>query len=284
MFAVSIWPDGLQINAVAQAVLQSGGCCLEAVERALRFAEDQLEDHSTGVGGAPNAEGEVELDAAIMEAATARIGAVAALKETHYAISVARRVMEKSPHMLLVGEGAKAFARREGFEYFNLLTDESRQAWQNWKDKQQTSEDSHDTRATIAIDQNGDLAVGVTTSGLAYKLPGRVGDSPLVGAGLYCLRGVGGAAATGHGEEAMRICASFQVVAFMQQGCEPAAACSRTLQKLLEIHPQSATKQLALAALRADGRAGGASLQDGFAYAYAEAQKNRMIPVRPLKS
>ncbi len=283
MFAVSIWPRGLAVNAIAAEVLARGGESLDAVEAALRASEDDTNDMSTGWGGLPNAAGEVELDAAIMFGPGARAGAVGALKETRYAIAVARRVMEVTPHVLLVGEGAKAFAREHGFGAFDLLTEASRRRWEEWKGQATPAgSGGHDTMATIAIDRKGGMAGGVTTSGTAFKLPGRVGDSAIIGAGIYVDRGVGGAAATGVGEEAMRVCASFLVVEMMGNGREPHQACEQALRRLIAANPELGSKQLALAALRADGAAGGASLRPGFAYAYFDGKGNRLVEVQPI--
>jgi N4-(beta-N-acetylglucosaminyl)-L-asparaginase len=283
MYAVSIWPRGLEVNAVAAEVLARGGGCLDAIEAALRFSEDDARDMSTGVGALPNAVGEVELDAAIMFGPTGEAGAVGALCQTRNAISVARRVMEKTPHLLLVGEGAKEFARREEFPESDLLTEQSRKRWQAWRAERRASDcQGHDTMGTIAVDGKGDLGVGVTTSGTAFKLPGRVGDSAIVGAGLYCEQGVGGALATGVGEEAMRVCATYTVVISMAQGAEPAEACRRALERLRRVNTRLGEKQLALAALRMDGAAGGASLRPGFAYAYWDGVENRLVEVAAL--
>lgn len=278
MYALSIWQRGLAVNAVAAEALARGQSCLDAIEAALRVSEDDVRDMSTGVGGLPNAAGEVELDAAIMFGPTGEAGAVGALKDTRYAISVARRAMERTPHLLLVGEGAKEFARQEGFPEFDLLTPESRKRFCDWQAGQQ-SPAGKDTMGTTAIDAAGALGVGVTTSGTAFKLPGRVGDSAIVGAGLYCEQGVGAGLATGVGEEAMRVCATYTVVMLMAEGVEPADACRRTLQKLRRVNAKLGEKQLALAALRMDGTAGGASLRPGFAYAYWDGGENRLVEV-----
>ncbi len=284
MFAVSIWQRGLEVNGVAAEVLKEGGGCLDAIEAGLRFSEDDVRDQSTGRAGLPNAAGEVELDAGMMFGPTAEAGAVGALRRTRYAISVARRVMEKTPHLLLVGEGAEAFARQEGFPEFDLLTEESRAKWEEWKAARAAEESSsaHDTMGTIAVDGKGELGVGVTTSGTGFKLPGRVGDSPILGAGLYCEQGVGGALATGVGEEAMRQCTTFLVVELMRRGEEPGAACRETLERLLKRYPPAAGKQLALAALRVDGAAGGSSIKPGFAYARFDGEENRLLEVEAI--
>jgi N4-(beta-N-acetylglucosaminyl)-L-asparaginase len=282
VYAVSIWPRGLAINAVAAEVLKQGGGSLDAIEAALRVIEDDTSDPSTGVGGLPNAEGEVELDAAILHAPTCAAGAVGALRRTRYAISVARKVMELTPHLLLAGAGAEAFARAHGFPEFNLLTESSERRWREWQKQTAAGPQAHDTMGTIAIDQRGELSVGVTTSGTGFKAPGRVGDSPILGAGLYGEQSVGGALATGVGEEAMRVCATFRVVEFMRQGVDPTEACRRTLEHLLQAHPATRGKQLALAALRIDGVPGGACLNPGFAYPYFDGNENRLVAVTPI--
>jgi isoaspartyl peptidase/L-asparaginase-like protein (Ntn-hydrolase superfamily) len=281
-FAVSIWQRGLAVNAVAAGVLARGGHCLDAVESALRVSEDDVADQSTGWGGLPNAAGEVELDAAIMLGSGARAGAVGALRRTRYAISVARLVMEETPHVLLVGEGAQQFARANGFGDFNLLTDESCGRWEEWRARRTDPPKAHDTMATIAIDALGRIAGGVTTSGTACKLPGRVGDSAIIGAGIYVHQEVGGAAATGVGEEAIRISASFLVVELMRRGDDAGTACRRALQRLVTDNPLLGAKQLCLAALRIDGTAGGSSLRPGFAYAYFNGEENALVDVAPI--
>ncbi len=280
MHALSIWQRGTEVNAVAAEALKQGADCLDAVEAALRFSEDDVRDSSTGRGGLPNAAGQVELDAAIMFGPTAEAGAVGGLRRTSQAISVARRVMEETPHMLLVGEGAETFARQQGFDESDLLTDDSAAKWQEWRRGRGGADpERHDTMATLAIDGRGQIAGGVTTSGTPFKLPGRVGDSAIIGAGLYVDQGVGAAAATGVGEEAIRVSASFLVVELMRSGLSPDAACRRALERLLSSHPASAERQLALAALRADGAAGGGSVKPGFAYAYFDGGHNRLVQV-----
>lgn len=283
VYAVSIWPAGLGVNAVAAELLARGADGLDAVEAALQASEDDVTNAGTGRGGLPNAAGEVELDAAVMVGPGARAGAVGGLKATRHAISVARRVMEKTPHILLVGEGAQAFARQEGFPEFDLLTEESRRRWEEWKAQSQAPPaDSHDTMATIVIDSKGQLIGGVTTSGTAWKLSGRVGDSAILGGGIYVDQEVGGACATGVGEEAMRVCASFLVVELMRAGREPVQACEETLRRLQRANPALGEKQLGLAALRRDGAPGGASLRPGFAYAYFDGEENRLVSVQAL--
>jgi N4-(beta-N-acetylglucosaminyl)-L-asparaginase len=181
------------------------------------------------------------------------------------------------------GGGATAFAREQGFEEFDLLTEGSRKRWEEWKAQaSQAAPRGHDTMATIAIDRRGQMAGGVTTSGTGFKLPGRVGDSAIIGAGLYVDQEVGGAAAPGVGEEAMRVCASLRVVELMRQGEQPEAACRGALERLINANPELGSKQLALAALRADGVPGGASLRPGFGYAFFDGKENRLVEVAPI--
>lgn len=299
VFSVSVWHKGLEVNEVAARLLSEGGSSLDAVEAALRFSEDDTRDGSTGWGGMPNCDGEVELDAAIMLGPGAAAGAVGALKETRYAISVARCVMEQSPHVLLVGDGARKFAREHGFAEFDLLTESSRQRWLEWraqtrdhhaaftslhsaKPATRTEAETHDTMATTAIDSSGVIAAGCTTSGLAFKLPGRVGDSPIIGAGLYADQEVGAAIGTGVGEEALRISLCCIIVEGMRRGLEPTAACEEALQRLLRVKPDNAGKQFGVAALRMDGVAGGACIRQGYGYCSFDGHKNVYIPCEPL--
>lgn len=209
---------------------------MDAVERGINFIEqDDSRQYYVGYGGAPNSDGVVQCDAAIM-AGAGRLGAVAALERVARTVSVARRVMEATPHAMLVGEGALKFARAQGFEEKELLTPKTRAEFEAWRAAGAAKPaDQHDTVGLVA--RRGDSVVaGCSTSGLAYKLPGRVGDTPLVGSGLYAADSVGGAAATGVGEQIMRACLSFLVVELMRQGLSPQAACRAGIERLLALH------------------------------------------------
>ncbi|MFT5524910.1 MAG: N4-(beta-N-acetylglucosaminyl)-L-asparaginase, partial [Pirellulaceae bacterium] len=226
--------------------------------------------------------GHVTLDACIMDE-KGDCGSVAFLKNIKNPISVARRVMEKTPHVMLVGQGALEFALQEGFKEEDLLTDEARAVWTKWKAskkpyKPKINIENHDTIGLIAIDKNGDLSGACTTSGLAWKLHGRVGDSPIIGAGLYVDNEVGGATATGVGEAVIKAVGSFLVVEFMRQGHAPVDACRMATERVIKKNPNWREIQVGFIALDKQGRFGGYCIQHGFDYAaYDSAGGNRMF-------
>ena len=262
---ISTWPFGEKANETAMSILSRGESCLDAVEKGINVIEADPDVRSVGYGGLPNADGVVELDAAIMSGLGHRAGSVAALQRIMHPISVARKVMELTPHVMLVGEGALRFALKNGFKKTNLLTPKSKQHWLEWKARR----DSHDTIGMVALDLNGNLATGCSTSGLAWKLPGRVGDSPLIGAGLYVDNDVGGASATGFGEEILKYCASFLVVEHMRSGMAPEEACKAVLKRITTKDPKNKGVQIGLIALNKNGQWGGASIKKGFSFAVA---------------
>ncbi len=239
--------NGIRATEKAMEILKNGGDPLEAVISGVNIVEDDPNDRSVGYGGLPNEEGVVELDSSVMYGPTHTAGAVASLRNIKNPSKVARLVMERTDHVLLVGEGALKFAKAHGFREEELLTERSRQSWLRWKEtlsdrdnwfppkRDELPEDvslalmTHGTINCIAIDARGDLAGVTTTSGLSYKLPGRVGDSPIIGAGLYVDNDIGAAGSTGRGEANLQTCASFQVVQFMGQGLSPEEACLQTL-------------------------------------------------------
>jgi len=261
---LSTHPAGLAANRVAAQVLREGGSALDAVQRGVMVAEADPENTSVGYGGLPNADGVVELDAAIMDGATLNAGAVAGLRDIKQPIAVARRVLERTPHLLLVGEGARRFALAQGFLAEDLLTPASRKAWEEWKRSQTPPADTHDTIGMIVRTSDGRMAAGCSTSGLAWKLPGRVGDSPLVGHGLYCDERAGGACATGIGEEVIKVCGSYQVVEFLRQGIDPQEAVRRVIERILRRNPAMRREFVGFVALRADGAVGYGSTTPGF--------------------
>lgn len=273
--AIATWPFGKTATAEAGKILLAGGSALDAVEAGIRFVELDPNEHSVGYGGFPNAEGVVQLDAAIMDGKTHNAGAVAALEGFRTPISVARRVMEKSRHLLLVGEGARRFALAEGFLEEPTLSEKARQAWQEWKTKQI----GHDTIGLVALDGNGNLAAGCSTSGVGFKDPGRVGDSPILGAGLYVDNDVGGAAATGLGEEILKFCLSFLVVERMRQGLLPHEACYEAILRMIRKDVKYRTIPAAVVALNREGRFGGYSTTPGFSYGIWTPTQNEVVEV-----
>jgi N4-(beta-N-acetylglucosaminyl)-L-asparaginase len=264
---ISTWRFGKPANEAAWPILANGGSALDAAEVGVNVPELDPSETSVGKGGFPNALGEVELDAAVYWAPTRGFGAVAGLKRVAKAVSVARKVMEVTPHCMLVGESARWFAVSQGFEEEELLTEEARQAWEGWRAHPENAVKSHDTIGLLALDSRGDLCAATSTSGLAWKLPGRVGDSPLVGSGLYADNAVGAASATGLGEYIMRYCASFRIVESMRAGASPQTTCEDLIRWIATDRPDFAEKMIAVIALSKDGEVGAAASKQGFQYA-----------------
>lgn len=281
---ISTWRHGLAANDAAWKILSSGGRALDAVEAGVRVSESDPMVSSVGFGGFPDASGEVTLDACIMDE-NGDCGSVACLKDIEHPISVARLVMEKTPHVMLVGEGAKRFALENGMPEKKLLTADAKKAWEKWKAQHpdaikrgQINIENHDTIGLLAIDAQGNLSGACTTSGMAWKLPGRVGDSPIIGAGLYVDNEVGGACATGEGEAVIRAVGSFLVVELMRQGHSPQDACRLATERVIQKNSNWKTFQVGFIAIDKLGRTGGYCIQPGFDYAvYDQPAGNRMI-------
>jgi N4-(beta-N-acetylglucosaminyl)-L-asparaginase len=271
---IATWRFGVSACAAGWQVLAAGGSAIDAVETGANLTEEDPSVASVGFGGVPNAEGVVELDAAIMDGTTHAAGAVAAMMGIRRPISVARRVMERTPHVMLVGHNARRFALREGFGDADLLTDETRRRYEEWLAARSEADvahfdkprahNSHDTIGICALDASGALAAGCTTSGLGWKTPGRVGDSPIVGSGLYVDGEVGAAAATGNGDEIMKACLSYRVVMRMADGLGPQDACEEAIRYLLRKRPGHQHIGAACLALARDGAIGAAATADGF--------------------
>ncbi len=284
---VSTWDFGRAANIQGFAKLTAGGTALDAVEAGARVPEADPTNHSVGLGGYPDRDGHVTCDASIMDDAGG-LGSVAALEDIVHAVSVARRVMEKTPHTMLVGDGALQFALSEGFLREKLLTPEAEQGWREWLKTshyhpQANIENSnrygapggalnHDTIGILALDGRGRLAGACTTSGMAFKMRGRVGDSPIAGAGLFVEPDVGAATSTGVGEEVMRIAGSARVCASMRAGMTPAAACREAVMHIKRLRGAALTdEQVGFLAIDRYGRYGAFALQPGFTYAVTDA-------------
>jgi N4-(beta-N-acetylglucosaminyl)-L-asparaginase len=283
---ISTWSPNVKANAAAWEVLKNGGHALDAVEKGVWVPEADPADQSVGYGGIPDRDGRVTLDACIMDHA-GNCGAVMCLEHILHPISVARLVMEKTPHVQLVGEGALQFALANGFKKENLLTPESEKVWREWlktanydpkqsidilneqsKKNMPGQQNNHDTIGMLAMDAAGNLSGACTTSGMAFKMHGRVGDSPIIGAGLFVDNEIGAATATGVGEEVVKICGSHTVVELMRQGHSPEVACRKTVERI--VHKQGAkakSLQVGFIAVNRQGKVGGYALQKGFTYA-----------------
>ena len=269
---ISTWPFGKPANDRTLEVFRSGKSGLDAVEQGVRLAEADLSNPSVGLGGIPAAHGVVQLDACIMSGPGHKAGSVAAVSGFKHPVSIARRVMEETRHVMLVGEGAERFARDRKFEEGPLVTPGQKAAWENWKNAQEAEKakaPNHDTIALLMLSPSGDVFGACSTSGWGYKIPGRVGDSPIIGGGLYVDNTVGGAGATGIGENVMRYCGSFLVVEFMRQGLSPTEACLATLHRIASLDPKGYDLSINFVALDKRGRFGAAGTGQGFQYAVA---------------
>lgn len=284
---VSTWDFGAAANTAGWAARQAGGSALDMVEAGGKVAEADENNSSVGLGGLPDRDGHVTLDACVMTWA-GDVGAVCALEDVVHAVSVARAVMEKTPHTMLVGAGARGFAVDNGFPTQNLLTPRAEAAWREWLVTAQyapraNSENTdwhgtpggpgnHDTIGLVAIGADQRMAGACTTSGMAFKMRGRVGDSPIIGAGLYVDDEIGGATATGVGEDVVRVSGAHSVVEAMRHGLDPTAACRSVIERLARLRgTKVAASQVALLALDKQGRTGAFALQPGFTYAVTDA-------------
>lgn len=281
---LSTWNFGLKANEAAWEVLKNKGRALDAVEAGVKIPEGDPTERSVGYGGRPDRDGRVTLDACIMDE-NANIGSIACLEFIKHPISVARAVMEKTPHVMLVGDGALQFALSQGFPKENLLVEDSEKEWKEWlktsKYQPVVNIENHDTIGMIALDESGNLSGACTTSGMAYKMHGRVGDSPIIGAGLYVDNEIGAATATGHGEEVIRISGCHLVVELMRQGHTPQNACEEAVArvvKLMKLRKKELKDiQVGFIALNKKGEYGSYCVQSGFNYAVQDANGNKLI-------
>lgn len=282
---LSTWSLGIPANLKSAETIENGGSILDAVEQGVMIPEADPKVQSVGYGGLPDRDGFVTLDSCIM-GPDGNAGSVCFLQDIMHPVSVARKVMENSPHVMLSGKGALKFALENGFERKNLLTEASEKAWKelirknnyepepNWEEKYNKY---HDTIGLVGVDKNGDMAGACTTSGLYGKIHGRVGDSPIIGAGLFVDNEVGAAAATGMGELVMKTLGSFLVVEFMRNGLSPQQACEKAVKRILKKLPADKKFQVGFIALAKNGSVGAYSIHPGFSYSLYKNGKNELI-------
>ena len=274
---VNTWSDIFPLLKIAGEVFAQSGSLMDAVEKVINAVEDDPSIHTVGYGGYPNADGEVELDAAIMNGTTHRAGSVCALRTIKNPISVTRALMENTQHTTIAGAGALKFAHEMGFESMNLLTPAARAAWEDWKrdPHRQTywlpghaPKNTHDTVGILGYDGKGHVVAGCSTSGISWKIPGRVADSPLVGCGLYADDNTGAASATGDGDQMTNYCLSFLVVMLMGRGLTPQHACEEGLQHMLRTDAALSTIQAAVIAIDNRGNVGSAQMRSDSEFHY----------------
>ncbi|MGZ3763464.1 MAG: N(4)-(beta-N-acetylglucosaminyl)-L-asparaginase [Mucilaginibacter sp.] len=288
---ISTWDFGIPANKEAWRILEKGGRALDAVEAGVKIPEADMNNHTVGRAGYPDRDGHVTLDACIMDE-FGNCGSVAAMEDIAHPISVARLVMEKTPHVMLVGDGARQFAIEQGIKPEKLLTPDSEKAWKEWlktakyspvmniENKQHLpgSKYNHDTIGMLAIDAKGNISGACTTSGMAFKLHGRVGDSPIIGAGLYVDNEVGGATSTGVGEEVIRNVGSFLVVELMRRGLSPEDACKEAVQRIIKKKPDTAKQiQVGFLAINKKGEYGAYAIQSGFSFAVCNSDQQDLL-------
>ncbi|MEM8526897.1 MAG: N(4)-(beta-N-acetylglucosaminyl)-L-asparaginase [Bacteroidota bacterium] len=283
---VSTW-NNQKANEAAWKVIGQQGKAIDAVEAGVKIPEADPNDQSVGYGGRPDRDGNVTLDACIMDE-TGNAGSVCFLKNIKHPISVARKVMDETPHVLLAGQGAQEFALSKGFETENLLTEKSKEEWKKWLEtaeyKPKINIELHDTIGMLALDEAQDLSGACTTSGLAYKLAGRVGDSPIIGAGLFVDNEVGAATSTGMGEAVLKSVGSFLVVELMRQGKTPAEACEEAVMRIVRKQPNYKEIQVGYLAMDRAGNVGAFAIQPGFVYAVTRNGNTEVIDAKSYLS
>lgn len=279
---ISTWNHGLAANAEAWKVLENGGKAIDAVEKGVMITEVDLTNRSVGIGGMPDRDGHVTLDACIMDH-EGRCGSVAFLEGIIHPISVARAIMDRTQHVMLVGAGAKKFALDQGFDTFKTPIKEVKKIWKEWRKEHkdeyfrpEINHENHDTIGMLALDAQGNISGSCTTSGWAYKMHGRVGDSPIIGAGLFVDNEVGGAVATGLGEAIIRIAGSHTVVELMRHGLSPQEACEEAVARIISKHKDLTNLQCGFLAMDKFGNVGAHSVYSGFNYAYKTSDKEMM--------
>ena len=268
-------------NMKAGEELAKGQNALDAAIAGVAVEEENLKNTTVGKGGAPDREGHVTLDACVMDS-NGDCGAVVCVENITNVAALAKCVMTETPHVMLAGLGAEEFAYRQGFKKENLLTDDSKKAWKNWlkspEYKPLINIENHDTIGMLCIDNDGDIAGACTTSGLSYKMKGRVGDSPIIGSGLFIDNNIGGAVATGMGEEIMKTVGSFLIVELMRNGMSPQAACEEAVKRITSKNERYKDFQIAHIALNKAGDVGSYCIHKGFTYMKYQNGENKNIP------
>ena len=286
---ISTWIHGMEANAGAWSVLENGGDALDAVQKGVAVTESDMNNRSVGLAGRPDRDGHVTLDACIMDH-DSRCGSVAFLEDIQHPIDVARAIMDKTPHVMLVGEGAQKWALENGFSKvdFEVPIPEVQKDYENWLIKSEyktgVNVENHDTIGMLALDASGRMAGACTTSGMAYKIRGRVGDSPIIGAGLFIDGDVGGATATGVGEAMIRTAGASAVVESMRRGASPEEACYDIVQRILKKHPGVEGMQVGFLAMNVQGEYGGYSVYNGFNYALRTQDRNEMVDAKYMRT
>jgi len=269
-------------NATAKAweTLQAGKSALDAVEQGVMVEEADEKNQTVGKGGLPDRDGKVTLDACIMNS-EGNYGAVLAMENITHAVSVARKVMEETPHVIMAGDGAKQFALESGFQAEELLTESSKKAWEKWKIKSEYKPviniENHDTIGMLVMDKNGDITGACTTSGAGFKMRGRVGDSAIIGSGLFIDNEIGGATATGLGEEVLKTVGSFLIVELMRQGKTPQEACEEAIRRIVEKNTNYEDFQVGYIAMNKKGDVGYYSIQERFSCTIYQNEENKNI-------
>ena len=266
--SISTWKT-TEANQKAGQMLDKGEHALDAAVAGVAIEEENPKNTTVGYGGAPDRTGKVTLDACVMNH-LGDCGSVVAVENIVNVARLAKDVMEKTPHVMLSGKGAEEFAISQGYKKTNLLTDKSKKEWEEWlKDKDYRpiiNIENHDTIGMLCIDKNNNLSGACTTSGLAYKMKGRVGDSPIIGSGLFIDNKIGGAVATGLGEEVVKTVGSFLVVELMRQGFSPQEACEKAVKRIVSNNSQENKFQVAYIAMNKKGEVGSYSIEPGFTY------------------
>ena len=279
IFAISTW-NVPEANQIAGKALEDGLSAIDAVVKGVAYEESNLLNNSVGKGGAPDRNGIVSLDACVMNH-NGDCGAVLAVENITHVAALAKEVMEKTPHVILAGKGARQFAIKQGYRPENLLTEQSKKAWKKWLKngnyEPEINVENHDTIGMICCDKSGNLSGACTTSGLAYKMSGRVGDSPIIGSGLYIDNNIGGAVATGLGEEVIKTVGSFLIVELMRNGLSPQKACEEAVNRIIEKQKGKPNFQVAYLATNKTGEVGAFSVQSGFSYSLYKSKTNKNL-------